>query len=237
MRERWRLAGLVPMLVGGALALYPHRSDMIIAPDGRQVAIRTANGSYQILARKIDPFLAGIWLRADGDSRAAKDPALMAATRCDASGCVAPMPDGRLVALALERDAFADDCRSAVLIVTPIAAPRGCAAEVATIDRDSLAASGAIALDLRPAVPRKTADPPSVNSLIAAATEDDSTVRHRLDDEDVPPLEPGSPQLRAGTPPLDAEFLVTTAFPRIRRPWMPPYAGDDEPETDGAGAQ
>ncbi|MCX5514574.1 ComEC/Rec2 family competence protein [Kaistia algarum] len=237
MRERWRLAGLVPMLVGGALALYPHRSDIIIAPDGRQVAIRTGNGSYQILARKIDPFIAGIWLRADGDSREAKDPALMAATRCDASGCVAPMPDGRLVALALERDAFADDCRSPVLIVTPIAAPTGCAAEVATIDRDRLAQSGSIALDLRPVATRNIADPPSADKVIAAATEYDSAVRHTLDDEDVPAPEPGSPQPRAGPAPLDAEFLVTTAFPRVRRPWMPPYDGDDEPETGGAGAQ
>ncbi len=45
----------------------------------------------------------------------------------------------------LDKAAFAEDCRRAAIIVTPLWAPQGCAASL-IIDRDRLAETGAVTL-------------------------------------------------------------------------------------------
>lgn len=49
------------------------------------------------------------------------------------------------MALVLNQGAFAEDCMRAAVIVTPLFAPPGCAAEL-VIDRDSLATTGSVTL-------------------------------------------------------------------------------------------
>jgi len=143
-RERWRLLGVVPMLAGIALALFPARPDLLVSADGRQMAIRGGDGLYRIVARKPDRFVGDIWLRSDGDERDAK--AALQAGGCDAAGCVGRMPDGSWVALALDRAAFEEDCRRATLVVTPLAAPETCLRHTAVIDRGTLERSGSLAM-------------------------------------------------------------------------------------------
>ncbi|MET4632710.1 ComEC/Rec2 family competence protein [Kaistia defluvii] len=143
-RERWRLLGVVPMLAGIALALFPARPDLLVSADGRQMAIRGGDGLYRIVARKPDRFVSDIWLRSDGDERDAK--AALQAGGCDAAGCVGRMPDGSWVALALDRAAFEEDCRRAMLVVTPLAAPETCLRHTAVIDRGTLERSGSLAM-------------------------------------------------------------------------------------------
>jgi competence protein ComEC len=145
-RERWRLLGLAPMLLGTALALFPARPSILVSSDGKQLALRGEDGSYSIVARKQDRFVTDIWLRSDGDERDAKSASVLQIGGCDASGCLGKLPDGRLVALALDRSAFEEDCRRAALVVTPLAAPESCAQHTAVIDRRILERSGSMAL-------------------------------------------------------------------------------------------
>ncbi|BCP53667.1 hypothetical protein K32_22840 [Kaistia sp. 32K] len=145
-RERWRLAGLAPMVLGAALALYPARPGLLVSADGRQIALRGEDGRYSIVARKQDRFVTDIWLRSDGDPRDAALPGVVQAGGCDASGCVGRLPDGGLVALALDRSAFEEDCRRAVLIVSPLAVPASCGLHTAVLDRHALNRAGSIAL-------------------------------------------------------------------------------------------
>lgn len=237
MRERWRLAGIVPMIVGGAMALFPDRPALIVAPDGRQVAIRDAAGGYHILAEKPDAFTTGIWLRADGDRRDPKDPGLREGVRCDPAGCVAPLPDGRLVALALSRNALADDCRAAVLIVTPLT-EIACTAYVATIDRKMLDATGALALKMahNASLTRMTGGGASDDQAINDATTTEEPIQ-TADDEDRPPgmVRKDTRSVREAA--LDADFVVTRTFPSVRRPFMPPRQVPDEPESTGPADQ
>ena len=46
--------------------------------------------------------------------------------RCDASGCIAKLGDGRLVSVATAADAFEEDCRRTALVVTTRNAPPAC---------------------------------------------------------------------------------------------------------------
>jgi len=95
-------------------------------------------------ARGHDAFQARAWLAADADPRPPTDASLSEGVSCDASGCVVPAVDGRLVALALAPDAFADDCTRAAIIVTARQTPAGCAATV--FDQEGLRGQGALAL-------------------------------------------------------------------------------------------
>ena len=149
----WHTAALrltaVPLLLLGLLgAAAGPRADLIVAPTGEAVALRGADGRLGTLGRA-SGFTAEQWLRADGDARDV-DPAGVKAlappgSRCDRLGCVAPLPGGGTLSLVAEAGAFAEDCRRAAIVVTPLVAPSPCAAGI-VIDRIALEASGAVAL-------------------------------------------------------------------------------------------
>src|ERR1700684_1379881 len=80
-------------------------------------------------------FLLKEWLAADADSRLATGPSLPQGVSCDETGCVTPLADGALVALALRPDALADDCELAALVVTARQPPPACPPPVIDVDR------------------------------------------------------------------------------------------------------
>ena len=106
--------------------------------------MRGADGRLSISRSGRDSFAVREWLAADGDERKPDDATLAQGFRCDASGCIAKLPDGRLVAHVLSPDAFEEDCRKAAVVVTAREAPPWCAALI--IDRNASRAQGAIAL-------------------------------------------------------------------------------------------
>ena len=157
----------VPLFaVGITGAASGERFDVAIAPTGDVVAARGADGVLAVFGRRPSPFGSEQWLRADADGRAPRD--AMAANaaprtvngvslagqpggadgpRCDLQGCTAPLPDGRVLSLVLDRRAFAQDCGRADIVVSPLPAPSGCAAEL-VFDAGRLRATGAMALRL-----------------------------------------------------------------------------------------
>ena len=96
-----------------------------------------------MIGRRPSAFDAEQWLRADADGREAKTS--IDKDKCDKLGCVAELADGRTVAVDLERNAFAEDCSRAAIVVTPLYAPSGCKAKV-VLDRESLRRTGAVTL-------------------------------------------------------------------------------------------
>ncbi len=65
-----------------------------------------------------DTFAIKEWLAADADARDYHDRKLGQGIACDAAGCIGKLADGALVAYDLKPDAFEEDCRRAVLIMT-----------------------------------------------------------------------------------------------------------------------
>ena len=141
--------------------------DIAISPSGDAVAARGEDGGLAVMGRRPSAFVVEQWLRADGDGRPPADAiaAVSGTTRakksegfapvdatiprpsCDTQGCVATLNDGRVLALVLDVSGFAEDCARADIVVAPIAAPTGCAAE-RVIDRPALDARGATTLRL-----------------------------------------------------------------------------------------
>jgi competence protein ComEC len=119
--------------------------DVLVGNDGRSFAVRGSDGRFAVHHAGGDTFAIREWLAADGDGRDINDRGLAHGIACDPFGCVGRLADGARVAYALTADAFADDCREAVLVIAARApAPPDCAAMV--IDRDTWRARGAMAL-------------------------------------------------------------------------------------------
>jgi competence protein ComEC len=139
---RWCGAALI--VLGGVLAARAPVPDVLLASDGQTFAVRGRDGRLAIQRTGSDAFSARTWLAADGDAREAKDPALADGIACDESGCIARLPDGRLVARVLTPDAFEEDCRRAAVVLTARETPPNCAA--LAIDRKISRATGAVSL-------------------------------------------------------------------------------------------
>ena len=146
----WRTALLrataIPLaLIGLAGAVSGPTFDVAIAPMGDAIAVRQSDGQLAVIGRRPSAFAAEQWLRSDADGRVPKS--VMRKEACDATGCVARLPDGRPVSLVLDQAAFAEDCLRAAILVTPLLAPTGCAAGL-VIDRESLRGTGAVSLKM-----------------------------------------------------------------------------------------
>jgi competence protein ComEC len=139
---RWSGAGAIVIAV--AWALVAPRPDILISADGHSVGVRGRDGRLHLMRTGKDAFLVKEWLAADADARLPGDTSLADGVSCDEAGCVAQLPDGRFVALALRPEALADDCTRAAVIVTSRQASPGCGALV--ISQERLQRQGAISL-------------------------------------------------------------------------------------------
>ena len=139
-----RYAGGVLVVAASLWAIRTPLPDVLISPDGQVVAARGADGRLSIKRTGRDAFTAKEWLAADGDARPPDDKGLDQGFRCDASGCMARLADGKLVSVATAADAFEEDCRKAAIVVTTRNAPPAC--EAMMVDRNVSRARGAMAL-------------------------------------------------------------------------------------------
>ncbi len=142
-RRRWRLSGFVPIALGIAWAPYQPRADVIVGQEGPLVAVRGADGQLAVPPGKPASFEFKRWREHDGaplDGRARTDGATTP-FRCDPVGCTARV-SGRLIAIPAHREAWADDCRLADIVVLPGPKPRWCRPRLLAIDATRLRAFG-----------------------------------------------------------------------------------------------
>jgi competence protein ComEC len=141
----FRLTAIPLALIGLSGAVSGPDFDIAIAPTGDAAALRGPDGQLSVIGRRPSAFAAEQWLRADADGRLAR--AAVVKEACDKWGCVGRLKDGRAVSLVIDKQAFAEDCTRAAVIVTPLFAPGGCAAPL-IIDRDKLKETGAVTLKI-----------------------------------------------------------------------------------------
>jgi competence protein ComEC len=137
-------ATAIPLaVIGLAGATAGPAFDVAVAPTGEALALRGPDGKLTVIGSRPSLFAAEQWLRADADGRAARG--VVEKSACDEIGCIGRLGQGRILALVLDRSAFAEDCTRATIVVTPLLAPIGCAAAL-VIDRDLLRETGALTL-------------------------------------------------------------------------------------------
>jgi competence protein ComEC len=144
LRTPLRLTGVALALIAIVWAAATPRPDILIAADGRAIAVRDGDARLAITRKGSDTFAVRDWLSADGDARGPSDPSISGGIRCDPAGCIGRLADGKLVALSLALEALAEDCRRAAVIATPLEGPSRCAARI--FDRAQRRDTGAVAL-------------------------------------------------------------------------------------------
>jgi competence protein ComEC len=83
---RWSGVLFVSLSVG--LALRAPSPDVVVAADGRTIAVRGANGKLSFHRTASDAFAMREWLAADADGRDATDRGLGERIACDPAGCI-----------------------------------------------------------------------------------------------------------------------------------------------------
>src|SRR6478735_6706968 len=130
LRTPLRWLGAAPLVLAVVWALGVPQPDILISADGHNVGVRGKDGRLQLMRTAKDTFMLKEWLAADADGRQPTDASLAEGVSCDEAGCVTPMADGALVALALRPDALSDDCERAALVVIARQAPPSCPSPV-----------------------------------------------------------------------------------------------------------
>jgi competence protein ComEC len=144
LKSPLRWSGSVVVVIASLWAVRAPLPDVLVSSDGAALAVRGADGRLTVHRTVRDAFAVKEWLAADGDARLPDDKTLGQGFRCDASGCIARLADGKLVSQVITPDAFEEDCRLAAVVVTSRELPGECKAIV--IDRKLSRGNGAIAL-------------------------------------------------------------------------------------------
>jgi competence protein ComEC len=147
-REQWRWLGMVPIAIGVVVAISAKAPDLLVGRDGTTVAVRLRNGSLGFVAEPKDEFAAQAWLKRDGDERVPEDAiaARRDGVKCDAFGCTAVAANGTLIAVSLRRDALAEDCARAAIVVSAEPTRGTCKGPELVIDRFNVLDNGAYAV-------------------------------------------------------------------------------------------
>ena len=150
--RRWRLLGVVPILLGLTSITVNPKPDLLVDREARLFGLRDAEGRLWLSSKRRERFAAEIWLRRLGLREAERLPRLGPANgapiTCDALGCVARFGP-RTLAVVSDGRALQEDCDRAEILVSLVAVPDGaCPGPALVIDRWDLWRGGAHAIRL-----------------------------------------------------------------------------------------
>jgi competence protein ComEC len=144
-RRRWRWLGLGVMAGGALLTMLARPPDILVARDGRLVAVRGADGALAFSSLRRGAFTRDLWLRRDGAVETGGRPAVPDAAACTAGTCLFTARNGVTVAYLPQRPPATTACpKAAILVAADTAGP--CKAGPLTIDHADLLRNGAYAL-------------------------------------------------------------------------------------------
>ncbi|HEX9791080.1 MAG TPA: ComEC/Rec2 family competence protein [Kiloniellales bacterium] len=154
-RRPWRLAGIVPLVVGALTVAGNPPPDLLASGDGRLFAVLTPEGEMLLSSGRVRRFDAEVWARQAGEADPETWPRSGAAAdgrlTCDPLGCIYRARD-HVVALVQDGRALAEDCAAATVVISrePIRG-RTCVGTPLVIDRFDLWREGGHAVWLSPA--------------------------------------------------------------------------------------
>ena len=146
--RRWRWLGLAPIAAGIFVTMTARQPDLLIAEDGRLVAIRQDSGAFVLSNRAHDRFTQSVWVRRAGDGDIEDNPptSLKDAPevgQCGKGFCLFTVA-GRKGAILSDVHGFREACDGgAEIVISQIAAHAHCASPALVIDRTDLARDGA----------------------------------------------------------------------------------------------
>jgi competence protein ComEC len=154
-RTRWRVAGLLPILVGASWALATPAPDLLVTGDGRHLAIRTG-GTMALLRDRAGDYVRDMLAENGGLDGEPGWLAERPEARCSRDLCmVMPEESGRRWTILATRSAYlvpagelVRACEKADIVVSERRLPKRCRPRWLRLDRPVLARSGGVAVTL-----------------------------------------------------------------------------------------
>ncbi|MBL8700538.1 MAG: ComEC family competence protein [Alphaproteobacteria bacterium] len=150
--QAWRLLGLLAIVIGLASPWLVAPPDILVAADGRAIALRRDDGGLGVRASAGSDFVRDLWLRraglAVGEAWGAVEPSLRPHSACDAQGCWIERP-AMLAAIVTAARELPAACAHATVLITALDVWRSCPGPLWLVDRSALRLAGAHAIWLR----------------------------------------------------------------------------------------
>lgn len=154
--SRWRGIGAVPLAIGLAALLVQPRPALLVTGDGRHIAAALSDGSYALLRDRAGDYVRDSMAEAAGIDTPLSALAELDHVECNRDFCRWSQGEGarRYIILAsrgrdrIEGADMAAACAAADVVISDRWLPRECVGRWMTIDRDSLAETGGLALYL-----------------------------------------------------------------------------------------
>ncbi|WP_374395739.1 ComEC/Rec2 family competence protein [Sphingopyxis sp.] len=151
-QRSWRWWGLAPLVAGMAVLVLQPRPDLLITADGRNIAAAVPGGGYALLRDHAGDFVRDTINEAGGSDAPLGALAMLDHVECNVDFC-RWVQEGRIVLASRGRDriegsVMAPACAAADVVISDRWLPRECVGRWLTIDRDSLAESGGLAIYL-----------------------------------------------------------------------------------------
>lgn len=155
-QTRWRRAGFVPLAIGVAALLLQPRPDLLVTGDGRHIAAALPGGGYALLRDRAGDFTRETMAEAAGIDTPLATLADLDHVECNRDFCrwrQGAANAVRVILASRSRDRIegadmAAACAAADVVISDRWLPRECVGRWMTIDRDSLAETGGLALYL-----------------------------------------------------------------------------------------
>ncbi|OWR01481.1 ComEC/Rec2 family competence protein [Sphingopyxis witflariensis] len=155
-QTRWRRAGFVPLAIGVAALLAQPRPDVLVTSDGRHIAAAVPAGGYALLRDRAGDYVRDTMAEAAGHDAPLAALSDLDHVECNADFCRWQQGEGvtqRAILVSRGRDRIegadmAAACAAADVVISDRWLPRECIARWLTVDRDSLATSGGLAIYL-----------------------------------------------------------------------------------------
>jgi competence protein ComEC len=155
-RTLWRWLGAAPLIAGMIVLLVQPRPDVLVAGDGRHIAAALPGGSYALLRDRAGDYIRDTLAEAAGVDTPLAALADLEGAECNRDFCrwQQGQGDARHILLAsrgndrIEGAEMAAACAAADVVISDRWLPRECIARWLTVDRDTLAETGGLALYL-----------------------------------------------------------------------------------------
>lgn len=155
-QTRWRRAGFVPLAIGVVALLVQPRPDLLVTSDGRHIAVAVPSGGYALLRDRAGDYVRDTMAEAAGHDAPLAALADIDHVECNRDFCRWRQGEGavqRTILASRGRDRIegaemAAACAAADVVISDRWLPHECVARWLTVDRDSLAASGGLAIYL-----------------------------------------------------------------------------------------
>jgi competence protein ComEC len=149
-RRRWRLWGLVGMVVGLVLYAVHQPPDILVDGSGKLAALRGDDGVLRFSSGRSGKRARETWAKqsGQGDAVALWEDWPTGSLKCDALGCLY-RTKGHVVALALRPEALLEDCANADIVVVREVVRAACPSARVFLDATALRERGTRAIWLR----------------------------------------------------------------------------------------